>query len=179
MRHFNIKSSYTTTIFVIFDINHSDSISKLLIYLPILMAYFVLLLNREDGQKLKKRRSIMAEQQQHSFATPGPAALGAFAVAVFGFGAVFLGKVGVNGLPLLAVWLIGGGIVQLTAGIMELKDHNVTGENGFLYFAGFFMFASFIKIISFSETCVARIRCTNLLACSSHASDCPYHKPRY
>ena len=61
----------------------------------------------------------MAEQQ-HSFVTPGPAALGAFAVAVFGFGAVFLGKVGVNGLPLLAAWLIGGGIVQLDRG-----DHGI------------------------------------------------------
>lgn len=88
----------------------------------------------------------MAEQQQHSFATPGPAALGAFAVAVFGFGAVFLGKVSVNGLPLLAAWLIGGGIVQLTAGIMELKDHNVTGGNVFLYFAGFFMFAAALSV---------------------------------
>ncbi|MDA8123907.1 MAG: GPR1/FUN34/YaaH family transporter [Deltaproteobacteria bacterium] len=87
-------------------------------------------------------------EQQHSFATPGPAALGAFAVAVFGFGAVFLGKIGVNGLPLLAAWLVGGGIIQLTAGIMELKDHNVTGGNVFLYFSGFFMFAAALSTIA-------------------------------
>ena len=86
--------------------------------------------------------------QEHSFATPGPAALGAYAVAVFGFGAVFLGKVGVNGLPLLAAWLVGGGIIQLTAGIMELKDHNVTGGNVFLYFSGFFMFAAALSVIA-------------------------------
>lgn len=56
--------------------------------------------------------------QEHSFATPGPAALGAFAVAVFGFGAVFVGYVTVNGLPLLAAWLIGGCLIQLVAAIM-------------------------------------------------------------
>jgi succinate-acetate transporter protein len=87
-------------------------------------------------------------EQKHSFATPGPAALGAFAVAVFGFGAVFLGQIGVNGLPLLAAWLVGGGIVQVIAGIIELKDHNVTGGNVFLYFSGFFMFAAALSTIA-------------------------------
>ncbi|HPC04688.1 MAG TPA: GPR1/FUN34/YaaH family transporter, partial [Syntrophales bacterium] len=62
---------------------------------------------------------------QHTFATPGPAGLAALAVACFGFGAVFLGKVGLGGLPLLAAWLVGGGIVQYTTGVMELKDHNI------------------------------------------------------
>ncbi|MDD5169840.1 MAG: GPR1/FUN34/YaaH family transporter [Syntrophales bacterium] len=89
----------------------------------------------------------MAEQQ-HSFVTPGPAALGAYVVAVFGFGAVFLGKISVNGLPLLAAWLVGGGVIQLTAGIMELKDHNVTGGNVFLYFSGFFMFAAALSVLA-------------------------------
>lgn len=87
-------------------------------------------------------------EQQHSFATPGPAALGAYAVAVFGFGAVFLGQIGVNGLPLLAAWLVGGGIIQGIAGIIELKDHNVTGGNVFLYFSGFFMFAAALSTIA-------------------------------
>jgi uncharacterized protein len=87
-------------------------------------------------------------EHQHSFATPGPAALGAYAVAVFGFGAVFLGKVSVNGLPLLAAWLVGGGVIQLVAGIMELKDHNITGGNVFLYFAGYFMFAAALSVFA-------------------------------
>ncbi|MFB3925520.1 MAG: acetate uptake transporter family protein [Syntrophales bacterium] len=79
---------------------------------------------------------------EHSFATPGPAGLGALAVACFGFGAVFLGKVVPEGLPLLAAWLIGGGIVQYTTAVIELKDHNITGGNVFLFFAAFFMVAA-------------------------------------
>ncbi|MEA2061063.1 MAG: hypothetical protein U9P10_11255 [Thermodesulfobacteriota bacterium] len=74
----------------------------------------------------------MAEQT-HSFASPGPAGLGALAVATFGFSAVFLGKVSLGGIPLLAAWLIGGGIVQYTTAVIELKDHNITGGNVFLF----------------------------------------------
>ncbi len=85
-------------------------------------------------------------EHQHSFATPGPAGLGALAVACFGFGAVFLGKVGLGGLPLLAAWLVGGGIVQYTTGVIELKDHNITGGNVFLFFAAFFMFGAALSV---------------------------------
>jgi succinate-acetate transporter protein len=74
--------------------------------------------------------------------------LGALAVACFGFGAVFLGKVGLGGLPLLAAWLVGGGIVQYTTGVMELKDHNIVGGNVFLFFAAFFMFAAALSVFA-------------------------------
>jgi uncharacterized protein len=67
------------------------------------------------------------------------------AVACFGFAAVFLGKVPPEGLPLLSAWLIGGGIVQYTVAVIELKDHNITGGNVFLFFAAFFMFAASIS----------------------------------
>ena len=86
--------------------------------------------------------------QEHTFVTPGPAGLGALAVACFGFGAVFTGKVGLGGLPLLAAWLVGGGIVQYTVAVMELKDHNMTGGNVFLFFAAFFMFGAALSVIS-------------------------------
>jgi hypothetical protein len=86
--------------------------------------------------------------QEHSFATPGPASLGAFAVAVIGFGAVFLGKVTVFGLPILAAWLVGGCLIQLVAAIMELKDHNLTSGNVFLYFSGIFMLAAALSTIA-------------------------------
>lgn len=86
--------------------------------------------------------------KEHSFATPGPAGLGALAVACFGFGAVFLGKVDVSGYPLLAAWLIGGGIVQYTTAVIELKDHNITGGNVFLFFSAFFMFAAALSVIA-------------------------------
>jgi len=86
--------------------------------------------------------------QEHSFASPGPAGLAALAVARFGFGAVFLGKVGLGGLPLLAAWLVGGGIVQWTTAVMELKDHNIVGGNVFLFFAAFFIFAAALSVFA-------------------------------
>lgn len=85
---------------------------------------------------------------EHSFATPGPAALGAFTVAVFGFGAVFLGQVTLTGLPLLAAWLLGGCLIQLIAAVIELKDKNITSGNVFLYFSGIFMLAAALSTIA-------------------------------
>lgn len=77
-----------------------------------------------------------------SFATPIPAGLGALAVACFAFGAVYLEKVTLAGYPLLAAWLIGGGIVQVITAIIELKNKNVTAGNVFLFFSAFFMFSA-------------------------------------
>ena len=85
---------------------------------------------------------------EHSFATPGPAGLGALAVACFGFGAVFLGLVKPGGLPILAAWLFGGCLVQYTTAVMELKDHNVLGGNVFLFFAAFFMLGAALSTLS-------------------------------
>ena len=85
---------------------------------------------------------------EHTFVSPGPAGLGALAVACFGFGAVFTGKVELGGLPLLAAWLVGGGIVQYTVAVMELKDHNITGGNVFLFFAAFFMFGAALSVLA-------------------------------
>lgn len=84
----------------------------------------------------------------HSFVTPAPAGLAALAVACFGFGAIFLGQVTLAGYPLLAAWLIGGGIVQYTTAVIELKDGNITGGNVFLFFAAFFMFGAALSLIS-------------------------------
>jgi len=84
--------------------------------------------------------------QEHSFASPGPGGLAALAVACFGFGAVFLGLVDLNGLPLLAAWLVGGCLVQYTTAVMELKDHNILGGNVFLFFSAFFMLAAAISV---------------------------------
>ncbi len=86
--------------------------------------------------------------EEHTFVSPGPAGLGALAVACFGFGAVFTGKVGLGGLPLLAAWLVGGGIVQFTVAVMELKDHNMTGGNVFLFFSAFFMFGAALSVFA-------------------------------
>jgi len=85
---------------------------------------------------------------QHTFVSPAPAGLAALAVACFGFGAVFTGKVSTGGLPLLAMWLVGGGIVQYTVAVMELKDHNMTGGNAFLFFSAFFMFGAALSTLA-------------------------------
>ncbi|MDL2269664.1 GPR1/FUN34/YaaH family transporter [Desulfosarcina sp. OttesenSCG-928-G17] len=80
--------------------------------------------------------------QEHSFANPGPSGLGALAMACFCFYALLSGKVTGAAMPILACWMVGGGIVQLTVGLIELKDHNLTGGNVFTFFAAFFMFAT-------------------------------------
>ena len=85
---------------------------------------------------------------EHSFASPSPAGLAALAVACFGFAAVFLGKVGLGGLPLLAAWLIGGCLVQLVTATIELKDHNIAGGNVFLFFSAFFMLAAALSVFA-------------------------------
>lgn len=85
---------------------------------------------------------------EHSFASPAPAGLAALAVACFGFGAAFLGKVAIEGLPLLFAWLMGGCLVQYTTAVVELKDHNITGGNVFLFFSAFFMLAAALSTIS-------------------------------
>lgn len=86
--------------------------------------------------------------QEHTFASPAPAGLAALAVACFGFGAVFLGMVKPEGFPILFAWLVGGGIVQYTTAVMELKDHNITGGNVFLFFSAFFMFGASFSTLS-------------------------------
>ena len=86
--------------------------------------------------------------QEHTFASPGPAGLAALAVACFGFGAVFNGWVKVEGLPILFAWLVGGGVVQYTTAVMELKDHNITGGNVFLFFSAFFMFGASLSVLA-------------------------------
>ena len=84
--------------------------------------------------------------QEHGFASPTPAGLGALAIAVFGFAAYFLGLVDVNGLPLLAAWLIAGFVVQVVVGVAEMKNQNLTGGNVFLFFSAFFMLAAALSI---------------------------------
>lgn len=83
---------------------------------------------------------------EHSFATPGPAGLGALAMACFCFFALLSGRVSHDAAPVLACWMVGGGIVQIVAGIIELKDRNVTGGNVFTFFAAFFMFTTALSL---------------------------------
>ena len=87
-------------------------------------------------------------KSQSSFANPIPAGLGSLSVACFAFGAVYLEKVTLAGYPLLAAWLIGGGIVQVITAIIELKNKNITAGNVFLFFSAFFMFSASLSVLA-------------------------------
>lgn len=78
-------------------------------------------------------------QQEHSFASPSPQALTALAIACFIFFGILTGKIGSDSHMAVAIWLFGGFICQFTAGVIELKDGNLTGGNVMLLFASFFM----------------------------------------
>ncbi|MCR4400001.1 MAG: GPR1/FUN34/YaaH family transporter [Syntrophomonadaceae bacterium] len=82
---------------------------------------------------------------QGGWANPGPAGLTALAVACFTFYAVLSGKVDHSCVPLLGCWLIGGFVVQLLVGIIELMEGVTLGGNVFTFFAAFFMLTGGIE----------------------------------
>lgn len=73
------------------------------------------------------------------WANPAPAGLVALAIACFTFFALLGGKVTAGALPLLGCWLLGGFVVQVVVGVVELKEGAWTGGNVFLFFSAFFM----------------------------------------
>jgi succinate-acetate transporter protein len=73
------------------------------------------------------------------WANPTPAGLVALAVACFCFFALLNGFVEASAMPLVGCWLIGGFIVQVVVGIVDLKGGNTVGGNTFLFFCAFFM----------------------------------------
>ena len=77
--------------------------------------------------------------QNHGWASPAPAGLVALAVACFTFFGVLSGKVDHSCIPLLGCWLLGGFVIQIIVGIIELMEGNTTGGNVFTFFAAFFM----------------------------------------
>ena len=85
---------------------------------------------------------------EHTFATPAPAGLGALAVVTVAFYALLSGKVTHAAAPLLACWMIGGGLVQLITGLIELKDKNLVGGNVMLFFGAFFMLVGAFTLLT-------------------------------
>lgn len=79
------------------------------------------------------------------WANPAPAGLVALAVACFTFYYILHGYVAygytspAGSLPLLGCWLLGGFVIQLIVGVIELLEGNTTGGNVFTVFAAFFM----------------------------------------
>lgn len=85
---------------------------------------------------------------EHTFANPGPAALTALAMACFAFFAIYTGKVGATAAPVLACWMIGGGLIQYAVAWMELKNGDIKGGNVFLMFGSFFMFVTALSLFT-------------------------------
>lgn len=83
----------------------------------------------------------------HDFANPGPAGLVALAMACFTFGAVHTGQVDHSCIGLMGIWLLGGFIVQVIVGVIELKEGNILGGNIFTFFSAFFMFVTGLELI--------------------------------
>jgi uncharacterized protein len=79
------------------------------------------------------------------WANPAPAGLVALAIACFTFFSIFNGKVDHSALPLLGCWLVGGFVVQIIVGVIELLEGNQVGGNVFTFFAAFFMLTTAIE----------------------------------
>ena len=73
------------------------------------------------------------------WANPGPAGLVALAMACFIFFAVQTGQVTAGAVPIMGIWLLGGLVVQVIVGVIELREGNTTGGNVFTFFSAFFM----------------------------------------
>jgi len=77
--------------------------------------------------------------QPKEWANPTPAGLVALAVACFTFFALLGGFVEKSAMPLVGCWLLGGFVVQIIVGLLDLKSGNLSGGNTFLFFSAFFM----------------------------------------
>ncbi len=80
------------------------------------------------------------------WANPTPAGLVALAVACACFFAMLTGKVESSAMPLIGCWLIGGFVIQVIVGLLDLKGGNSTGGNTFLFFSAFFMLVGGIEM---------------------------------
>ena len=76
---------------------------------------------------------------QKEWANPTPAGLVALAVACFCFFAMLTNSVEKTALPLIGCWLLGGFVIQVVVGLLDLKSGNHSGGNTFLFFSAFFM----------------------------------------
>lgn len=81
------------------------------------------------------------------WANPTPAGLVALAVACACFFAMLTGRVEPSAMPLIGCWLIGGFIVQVIVGLLDLKGGNHAGGNTFLFFSAFFMLTGGFEMV--------------------------------
>jgi uncharacterized protein len=87
------------------------------------------------------------KNQIKEWANPTPAGLVALAVACFCFFAILTGKVTGAAAPFIGCWLLGGFVIQIIVGVLDLKNGNSTGGNTFLFFSAYFMLVSGLEMI--------------------------------
>ena len=80
------------------------------------------------------------------WANPAPAGLVALAVACFIFFASLTGRIEGSAIVLMGCWLIGGFVVQVIVGVIEVLEGNTTGGNVFTFFSAFFMLTGGIEM---------------------------------
>lgn len=95
----------------------------------------------------RKEDQALKELPSKEWANPTPAGLVALAVACACFFAVLTGRVETSALPLVGCWLLGGFVVQLIVGLLDLKERNHAGGNTFLFFSAFFMLVGGISML--------------------------------
>ena len=100
----------------------------------------------ETKQTAGANNAVQPQNQAAEWANPTPAGLVALAVACFCFFGMLAGFVETSAMPLIGCWLIGGFIVQLIVGLLDLKGKNHAGGNTFLYFGAFFMLTGGIEM---------------------------------
>lgn len=88
----------------------------------------------------------MSDNKQ-DWANPSPAGLVALAMATYVFFALLTGRITHSCLGLMGVWLVGGFVVQVIVGVVELKKGNALGGNLFTFFSAFFMMVSGLNMI--------------------------------
>lgn len=102
-----------------------------------------------------ENKKMQTEQTQQTnvnvttkeWANPTSAGLVALAVACACFFALLTGRVDKSAMPLVGAWLIGGFIIQLIVGLLDLKSGNLAGGNTFLFFSAFFMLVGGIEML--------------------------------
>ena len=102
---------------------------------------------KETSQPVRAQSTDTAPAHKE-WANPTPAGLVALSVACFCFFALLNGFVAPSALPLVGCWLIGGFVVQVIVGLLDLKGGNYAGGNTFVFFSAFFMLAGGMEMFS-------------------------------
>ncbi len=91
---------------------------------------------------------MQTNNTQKEWSNPTPAGLVALAVACGCFFALLTGRVEASAMPLIGCWLLGGFVVQIVVGLLDLKGGNATGGNTFLFFSAFFMLVGGLEMFN-------------------------------